>query len=174
MELTQGGTVERFETDFVPSGSEATYTVTEKLALGQWTWKAKAKDSKGAESNWSSALTFTVQEAPTEDKTPPQISNPQVNPTKLRFWGGEVTVSAVVSDTSGVESVWAVVKKPDNTEMEVSLSLVGGDSYEGKFNVGSNTRDDGQSLVYRVWLRARDRKGNETPQPGVPVEGLTV
>jgi hypothetical protein len=29
-------------------------------------------------------------------------------------------------------------------------------------------------LVYRVWLRARDRNGNETPQPGVPAEGLSV
>jgi hypothetical protein len=36
--------------------------------------------------------------------------------------------------------------------MEVPLSLVGGDRYEGKFKVESNTRDDGQPLTYRVWL----------------------
>jgi hypothetical protein len=111
---------------------------------------------------------------PSEDRTPPKISEYQVNPTKLRFWGGEVTVSAVVNDPSGVERVWAIVQKPDGTSMEVSLSPAGGDSYRGTVQVGSNTRDDGESLVYRVWLRARDRNGNETPQPGVPAEGLTV
>ena len=108
------------------------------------------------------------------DRTPPEISNYQVSPTKLRFVGGEVTISAVVRDPSGVERVWAVVQKPDGALMEVSLSPAGGDSYQGMLQVGSNTRDDGQSLVYRVWLRARDRNGNETPQPGVPTEGLTV
>jgi hypothetical protein len=85
-----------------------------------------------------------------------------------------VTISAVVRDPSGVERVWAVVQKPDGTSMEVSLSPAGGDSYRGTVQVGSNTRDDGKSLIYRVWLRARDRNGNETPQPGVPTEGLTV
>jgi hypothetical protein len=108
------------------------------------------------------------------DRTAPEISNPQVSPTKLRFVGGEVTISAVVRDPSGVERVWAVVQKPDGTSMEVSLSPAGGDSYRGTVQVGSNTRDDGKSLIYRVWLRARDRNGNETPQPGVPVGGLTV
>jgi hypothetical protein len=117
------------------------------------------------------------------DRTAPEISNPQVSPTKLRFVGGEVTISAVVRDPSGVERVWAVVQKPDGTSMEVSLSPAGGDSYRGTVQgdsyrgtvqVGSNTRDDGKSLVYRVRLRARDRNGNETPQPGVPTEGLSV
>jgi hypothetical protein len=79
-----------------------------------------------------------------------------------------------VSDPSGVAEVWAIVQRPDNTTKEVPLSLVGGDRYEGKFKVESNTRDDGQPLTYRVWLRARDRNGNETPQPGVPAEGLSV
>ena len=108
------------------------------------------------------------------DRTPPEISNYQVSPTKLRFVGGEVTISAVVRDPSGVESVWAVVQKPDGTSMQVSLLPAGGDSYQGTLQVESNIRNDGQSLVYRVWLRARDRNGNETPQPGVPAEGLTI
>jgi len=42
---------------------------------------------------------------PSVDKTPLEISNLQVNPKKLRFVGGEVTISAVVRDPSGVESV---------------------------------------------------------------------
>ncbi len=114
-------------------------------------------------------------EPPSKDRMPPQITDVQVNPRQLRFVGGEVTISSVVrDDLSGVERVWAVVQKPDNTTMEVSLSHAGGDSYRGTLQVESNTRNNGQPLVYRVWLRARDRDGNETPQPGVPVEGLTV
>lgn len=108
------------------------------------------------------------------DNTPPNVTDVQVNPTKLSFRGGSVKISAVVSDASGIDRVWAVVQRPDNTTMEVPLSLVGGDRYEGKFKVESNTRDDGRPLTYHVWLRARDRNGNETPQPGVPAEGLTV
>ena len=111
---------------------------------------------------------------PSVDKTPPEIFNPDASPRKLRFLGGEVTISAVVIDPSGVERVWAIVQKPDGSFMEVSLSPAGGDSYQGMLQVGSNTRDDGQSLVYRVWLRARDKKGNETLRSEVPVEGLTV
>ena len=112
---------------------------------------------------------------PPEDNEPPQITDFQVNPQQFRFVGGDVTVSSVVrDDRSGVDRVWAVVQRPDNTTMEVPLSLVSGDRYEGKFKVESNTRDDGQPLTYRVWLRARDRNGNETPQPGVPAEGLSV
>ena len=47
---------------------------------------------------------------PSVDKTPPEISNPDASPRKLRFLGGEVTISAVVIDPSGVERVWAVVQ----------------------------------------------------------------
>ena len=112
---------------------------------------------------------------PPEDNEPPQITDFQVNPQQFRFVGGDVTVSSVVrDDRSGVDRVWAVVQRPDNTTMEVPLSLVSGDRYEGKFKVESNTRDDGQPLTYRVWLRAKDRNGNEIPQPGVPTEGLSV
>jgi len=111
---------------------------------------------------------------PSVDRTPPEISNLQVNPTKLRFVGGEVTISAVVKDPSGVERVWAVVQKPDGASMQVSLSPADGDNYRGTLQVESNTRNDGKSLVYRVWLRARDKERNETPQPGVPVEGLII
>jgi hypothetical protein len=115
-----------------------------------------------------------VSEGVPSDTTSPSIKDVQVTPSQFRFAGGEVTISAQVSDPSGIAEVWAEVQKPDNMTMEVPLSLVSGDRYEGKFKVESNTRDDGQPLTYRVWLRARDRNGNETPQPGVPTESLSV
>jgi len=108
------------------------------------------------------------------DSTPPNLTDVQVNPRRLSFQGGNVKISAVVSDASGIDRVWAVVQRPDGWRKEVRLSPSGDARYEGEFQVESNLRIDGQSLVYYVWVRARDGKGNETPQPGVPMEGLTV
>jgi hypothetical protein len=60
--------VKRFETEMVGSGSEATF---EELESGQWSWKAKAIDSKGAESEWSVSKTFIIQV--TVSNHPPKI-----------------------------------------------------------------------------------------------------
>jgi len=108
------------------------------------------------------------------DSTPTNVNDVQVNPQRLSFHGGSVKISAVVSDASGIDRVWAVVQRPDGWKKEVTLSSSGDARYEGEFQVESNLRIDGQSLVYRVWVRARDMKGNETPEPGVPKDGLTV
>jgi hypothetical protein len=63
LELRKGEVMKRYETELVGSGSEATFTVTEDLESGQWSWKAKAIDSKGAESEWSVSKTFIIQVA---------------------------------------------------------------------------------------------------------------
>jgi len=107
------------------------------------------------------------------DTLPPEILDPQVSPQQLRFTGGEFEISARVSDPSGVERVWAVVEKPDGTKQEVGLSLVGG-AYKATFQTDANTRNDEQAETYKVWVRARDGKGNETPLPGVPSDGIIV
>ena len=80
----------------------------------------------------------------------------------------------MVSDASGIDRVWAVVQRPDGWRKEVRLLLIGDARYEGEFPVESNLRIDGQSVVYHVRVRARDMKGNETPEPGEPKDGLTV
>lgn len=106
------------------------------------------------------------------DIIPPTISNVQVDPTNLpRFTGGEVNIFAQVNDSSGVAEVWAEVQKPDGTKQRVAMSLVG-NVYQGKLTVGANTRNDGQAETYIVWVRARDTKGNQTPEPGVPSSGV--
>ena len=64
LELRKGEVVKRFETEMVGSGSEATFTVTEELESGQWSWKAKAIDSKGGESEWSEERFFIVNRVP--------------------------------------------------------------------------------------------------------------
>ncbi len=122
-----------------------------------------------------------VSESPTDgegggaplDTTPPSISDVQVAPSQLRFAGGEVTISAQVSDPSGVAEVWAEVQKPNGTKEQVEMSSVGG-VYQGRYQIGMNTSNDGREQAYRVWIRARDRQGNETPSPGVPSTGVVV
>lgn len=113
---------------------------------------------------------------PPTDTIPPTITDVQVNPTNLRFTGGEVTISAQVSDSSGVAEVWAEVQKPNqkpNGEMEkVTMSLTG-NVYQGTIKAGANTRNDGQGETYKVWVRAKDAKGNETPKPGEPPGGIS-
>jgi hypothetical protein len=107
------------------------------------------------------------------DTTPPSISDVQVTPSQFRFAGGEVTISAQVSDPSGIAEVWAEVQKPDGTRERVGMSSVGG-VYQGRYQIGANTSTNGQPQVYRVWVRARDGRGNETPSPGVPSSGVVV
>jgi hypothetical protein len=107
------------------------------------------------------------------DTTPPSISDVQVTPSQFRFAGGEVTISAQVSDPSGIAEVWAEVQKPDGTRERVGMSSVGG-VYQGRYQIGANTSNDGRAQAYRVWVRARDGRGNETPPPGMPSSGVVV
>jgi hypothetical protein len=107
------------------------------------------------------------------DTTPPSISDVQVTPSQFRFAGGEATISAQVSDPSGVAEVWAEVQKPDGTRERVGMSSVGG-VYQGRYQIGANTNTNGRAQAYRVWVRARDGWGNETPSPGMPSSGVVV
>lgn len=106
------------------------------------------------------------------DNKPPSINDVQVNPTSLRFIGGQITISAKVIDSSGIAEVWANVEKPDGMKEQVIMSQVDG-VYQGTMRVRANTRNDGQVEVYKVWVRAKDLKGNETPEPGEPVGGIS-
>lgn len=108
------------------------------------------------------------------DITPPYIENINVIPTELRYRGGDVKVSAqVIDDYSGVAEVWAEVLKPSvPTKEKVMMSLVG-ENYQGTITAAPNIRKDGQAEIYQVWIRAKDAKGNETPAPGVPTDGMS-
>jgi len=105
------------------------------------------------------------------DTTPPSLSDIQVTPSQFRFVGGTMTISAKASDPSGIAEVWAEVLKPDGTKERVAMNLVGG-VYQGQYKVEANTSNDGR--VYKVWVRARDGQGNETPLPGMPLDGIVV
>ena len=107
------------------------------------------------------------------DTNPPTIRDVRVEPMKLtRFTGGEVKISARVSDPSGVAEVWAEVKKPDGTMVKVTMNLAG-EVYQGAIMASANIRSDGKDETYLVWVRAKDGKGNETPKPGEPSVGIS-
>ncbi len=82
IEVTSGNQAKTFETSFFASGSEASYTVPSNRALsaGQWSWRAKAIDSQGAQSGWSSPRTFTV-DVTNQPPSVPVLLAPAANAT---------------------------------------------------------------------------------------------
>lgn len=120
------------------------------------------------------ALLFGCGGGAPSDTTPPSLREIQVTPSELRFNGGEITISAKASDPSGVVEVWAEVQKPDGAKERVEMELVGDNVYQGQYNIEANTSSEGQVREYRVWVRARDGRDNETPSPGMPTEGVVV
>jgi hypothetical protein len=99
------------------------------------------------------------------DNSGPNVKNPTIDPTLLaRFVGGQVVISAVVTDESGVKRVTAqVVRQSDGQFIaDVSLQRVGSNRYEVTIVAPANTRTDGQSEVYKVTLFAVDKGGQKT------------
>ena len=83
LELRKGDEVKNFETGFFASGSEATFTVPSDQALseGQWSWRARAIDSKGAVSDWSGTRTIQVILVPLIKSGVRLVSCPVIGPT---------------------------------------------------------------------------------------------
>jgi len=115
IEVTKGGEKKTFVTGFVSSGSEATFTVPEDQALseGLWSWRARAIDSKGAASDWSSALIFTVQV---------QVAKPDLVPKDLTLSASEVEAGGKV--TVRFKVVNQGQSKANSSKTNVRLSLL--------------------------------------------------
>lgn len=109
IQVAKGNDVRTFATDFVASGEEAVYTVPAEQALiaGQWSWKARAVDDKGAVSNWSAARTLTVN-----------VNTPPTVPTLIAPASG-ATVSATPSLTLSASD-------PDGERVKLEIQVTGG------------------------------------------------
>ncbi len=83
VELKKGTETKRFETDYVQSGQEASLSVPSDQALssGNWTWKAKAVDERGQESEFSSERNFVVNQVPNAPELVAPENNSLVTPT---------------------------------------------------------------------------------------------
>lgn len=89
------------------------------------------------------------------DTRGPAVSNVSVTPASLTFNGGQINISATVSDTTGVQSVVAVIAKSGSTPVEVPMTA-SGTTYTASYSIPANTSTTGQTNVYSVTVRATD------------------
>jgi WD40 repeat protein len=134
------GVVRTLETGFVASGSEASVSVDPSLEAGDYSWRARAKDSAGNASEWSAPRAFTVQPPP--NNRPPAVpelvapaDGATVSPTptlRVRLSdpdGDQVQAVIEISDASGVVRTLETGFVASGSEASVSVdpSLEAGD-----------------------------------------------
>jgi WD40 repeat protein len=147
------GVVRTLETGFVASGSEASVSVDPSLEAGDYSWRARAKDSAGNASEWSSARAFTVE-------TPPNNRPPAV-PELL-----EPADGATVSPTPTLR---VRLSDPDNDQVQAVIEVRNGSGVVRTLETGFVASGSEASVSvgaplaagdYTWRARARDRAGN--------------
>ena len=149
------GVVRTLETSLVASGSEASVSVPaeQPLAAGSYTWRARAQDSNGLQSDWSAARAFTVSAA-NQPPAVPTLVAPSDNATVSQTPtfrvglsdpdGDQVKAIIEISDASGVVRTLETSLVASGSEASVSVAA------EQPLAVGSYT-----------WrARAQDSNGN--------------
>ncbi|MBI3944979.1 MAG: Ig-like domain repeat protein [Armatimonadetes bacterium] len=134
-------------------GAAATYSV-----------RFRAQDAAG-NAGATDPVTFTVQ----PDTEAPVVAGTAVNPAVLRFPGGDVTITANVTDPGGVASVTAEVTRADGGQESVAMTNTTGATYSGTWRAPANTRSDDQALVHSVRVRGQDAAGNTSTGDAVTV-----
>lgn len=105
----------------------------------------------------------TPPPAPQPDTAGPLIENASISvPPELRFTGGDITISAVVSDGSGVKSVQALIRRRSDGATWVVVMNVPfrGSTYSCVFSAPGNSSNDGTAMNYDVSIVARDQLDN--------------
>jgi WD40 repeat protein len=101
------GVVRTLETGFVASGSEASVSVDPPLAAGDYTWRARARDSAGNTSEWSAPRAFTVQ--------PPPNNRPPAVP--------ELLAPADGATVSPAPTLRVRLSDPDNDQVQAVIEI---------------------------------------------------
>lgn len=91
-----------------------------------------------------------------EDTTDPMVQDFTIDPVTISPYGGNVTISAVVTDNVAVSSAVALVTKPDLSVVTVPLS--GTFVYSATYAAPSNPT--GSNQTYTVRVRATDTSNN--------------
>jgi hypothetical protein len=106
--------------------------------------------------------------------TPPSISNLQLEPTRLRFTGGQVTVSVQVRDDNGVRAVTLLVVAPDGARSSVAMDSEGQDIFRATLNLSPNIGTNVQR--YQLTVEAEDIFGIRAQSSPLmlEVEGLEL
>jgi WD40 repeat protein len=147
------GVVRTLETGFVASGSEASVSVDPPLAAGDYTWRARARDSAGNTSEWSNTRAFTVQ-------TPPNNRPPAVP---------ELVAPADGATVSPTPTLRVRLSDPDNDQVQAVIEVRNGSGVVRTLETGFVASGSEASVSvdpplaagdYTWRARARDSAGN--------------
>jgi WD40 repeat protein len=147
--------VRTLETGLVASGSEASVSVDPSLEAGDYTWRARAKDSAGNASDWSNTRAFTVQPPP--NNRPPAVPE-LVAPADGATVSPTPSLRVRLSDPDGdqVQAVIEVYRGTDKVRtLETGLVASGSEA--------SVSVDPSLAAGDYTWrARAKDSAGNES------------
>jgi WD40 repeat protein len=147
------GVVRTLETGFVASGSEASVSVDPSLTAGSYTWRARARDSAGNASEWSSARAFTVETPP--NNRPPAVPE-LVAPADGATVSPTPTLRVRLSDPDG-DQVQAVIEVRNGSGVVRTLET----GFVASGSEASVSVDPSLTAGSYTWrARARDSAGN--------------
>jgi len=138
----------------------STYTLTsgEALPNGTYSWRVRAADNAGIESDWSETWSFTVTTAPPPPPPPPGDNTPPPTPLLVSPTNGTITNDntqtfkwSAVSDPSGVTYTLQVDNDSDFTSPEINPSDLIDNAYTPSYLAEEN---------YSWRVRAVDGAGN--------------
>ncbi|MEM2250395.1 MAG: CARDB domain-containing protein, partial [Candidatus Bathyarchaeia archaeon] len=152
-----------FTTAFVDSGSEASFTVPtdQSLSEGQWTWKARAIDSRGAEGEWSGERIFWITSSR-------RFISLGIGRAEDVSRDGSVVVG--ITETPEHYNRAFVWRKEEGELIEIG-TLSGTDSLalsvsgDGEKVVGISTTSDGRSLPF-IWTVGEGIKALDSLEGG--------
>jgi WD40 repeat protein len=155
IEISAGSTVvRRLETEFVANGSEASVAVDPSLEAGNYTWRARARDSAGNASDWSNPRAFTVEVPPPSNRPPavPELLAPADGATV----SPAPTLRVRLSDPDG-DQVQAVIEIYSGTDKVRTLET----GFVASGSEASVAVDPPLTAGNYTWrARARDSAGN--------------
>jgi hypothetical protein len=149
------GVVRTLETGLVASGSEASVSVDPPLEVGDYTWRARARDSTGNTSDWSNTRAFTVQ--------PPPNNRPPAVP--------ELVAPADGATVSPTPTLRVRLSDPDNDQVQAVIEVRNGSGVVRTLETGfvasgseaSVSVDPPLTAGSYTWrARAKDSAGNES------------
>lgn len=100
--------------------------------------------------------------------TPPSISNLQIEPSRMRFTGGQATVNVEVRDDNGVRAVNLVLTAPDGSRSSLAMDSTGQDVYRATITLPPNLA--GNTQQYQVSVEAEDIFGVRAQSSPVTIE----
>ena len=148
--------VRTLQTGFVASGAEASPAVNPPLEAGNYTWRARARDSAGNESDWSSTRAFTVEAPPPSNRPPavPELLAPVDNAT-----------------VSPAPTLRVRLSDPDNDQVQAEIEIYSGtnkvrtlrtDFVASGAEASPAVNPPLEAGNYTWRARARDSAGNES------------